>query len=160
MSWAAKRECTRVEDVAYSLLGIFGVNMPLLYGEGKRAFMRLQLEILKNSDDESIFAWGKLGHDNDSDVFFADGMLAPDPFLFADGRYVCCTRQDPDRPPYSMTNKGLEFQPALISHPQNNELYLLPLNCTVNKPGKKEEGPLCLFAHQLSDDEIRTQERI
>jgi hypothetical protein len=35
MSWAANRETTRVEDVAYSLLGIFEVNMPLLYGEGK-----------------------------------------------------------------------------------------------------------------------------
>jgi hypothetical protein len=43
MSWAADRETTRIEDLAYYLLGIFGVNMPLLYGEGKKAFLRLQV---------------------------------------------------------------------------------------------------------------------
>jgi hypothetical protein len=42
MSWAAYRQTTRDEDMAYSLLGIFEVNMPLLYGEGDRAFIRLQ----------------------------------------------------------------------------------------------------------------------
>lgn len=58
MSWAAGRETTRVEDSAYCLLGIFDVNMPLLYGEGKKAFRRLQDEILKVSDDHTLFAWG------------------------------------------------------------------------------------------------------
>ncbi|KAK0634092.1 heterokaryon incompatibility protein-domain-containing protein, partial [Immersiella caudata] len=57
MSWASTRQTTRVEDIAYCLLGIFGVNMPLLYGEGERAFIRLQEEIIKISDDHSIFAW-------------------------------------------------------------------------------------------------------
>ncbi|KAF2730040.1 HET-domain-containing protein, partial [Polyplosphaeria fusca] len=58
MSWAARRQTTRVEDQAYCLLGIFDVNMPLLYGEGKKAFTRLQEEIMKTSDDQSLFAWG------------------------------------------------------------------------------------------------------
>ncbi|KUJ21002.1 HET-domain-containing protein, partial [Mollisia scopiformis] len=57
MSWAAWRQTTRVEDLAYSLLGIFGVYMPPLYGEGNNAFLRLQLEIVNRSGDESIFAW-------------------------------------------------------------------------------------------------------
>ncbi|KAG4434908.1 hypothetical protein IFR05_009606 [Cadophora sp. M221] len=57
MSWAAHRRTTRIEDEAYSLMGLFDVNMPLLYGEGEKAFQRLQQEILKSSDDESIFAW-------------------------------------------------------------------------------------------------------
>ncbi|EPE25177.1 hypothetical protein GLAREA_11758 [Glarea lozoyensis ATCC 20868] len=57
MSWASKRVTTRAEDIAYCLLGIFGVNLPLLYGEGKKAFTRLQEEIMKNSDDQSLFAW-------------------------------------------------------------------------------------------------------
>lgn len=57
MSWAAERTTTRTEDRAYSLLGIFGVNMPLLYGEGNRAFFRLQEEIMKMTDDLSLFAW-------------------------------------------------------------------------------------------------------
>ncbi|KIK15090.1 hypothetical protein PISMIDRAFT_115816, partial [Pisolithus microcarpus 441] len=57
MSWAARRKTTRVEDRAYSLMGLFGVNMPMLYGEGKMAFHRLQLEIIRMSSDQSIFAW-------------------------------------------------------------------------------------------------------
>jgi hypothetical protein len=56
MSWAANRKTTRKEDIAYCLMGIFGVHMPLLYGEGMKAFQRLQEEILKSSDDESLFA--------------------------------------------------------------------------------------------------------
>jgi hypothetical protein len=58
MAWAAHRETTKVEDTAYCLLGIFDVNMPLLYGEGQKAFMRLQKEIINGSNDLSIFTWG------------------------------------------------------------------------------------------------------
>jgi len=58
MSWAANRKTTQVEDRAYSLMGLLDVNMPLLYGEGKKAFHRLQLEIIRTSNDYSIFAWG------------------------------------------------------------------------------------------------------
>ncbi|KAI6143073.1 heterokaryon incompatibility protein-domain-containing protein, partial [Pisolithus tinctorius] len=57
MSWAADRKTTRVEDRAYSLMGLFGVSMPMLYGEGEKAFERLQLEIIRVSNDQSIFAW-------------------------------------------------------------------------------------------------------
>ena len=57
MSWVSKRKISRSEDIAYCMLGLFDVNMPLLYGEGGiKAFMRLQLEIIKQSDDELIFA--------------------------------------------------------------------------------------------------------
>lgn len=56
-SWAAGRQTTRPEDRAYSLLGLFDVFMPLLYGEGDRAFVRLQHEILKTTTDLSILAW-------------------------------------------------------------------------------------------------------
>src|ERR1700753_1920635 len=58
MSWAAGRKSPRVEDMAYCLLGICDVNMPLLYGKGERAVSRLQQEIIKNSNDDSILAWG------------------------------------------------------------------------------------------------------
>ena len=57
MSWAAKRDTTRIEDRAYSLMGIFGFNMAMLYGEGEAAFIRLQEEILKRSNDQSILLW-------------------------------------------------------------------------------------------------------
>ncbi|KAH9927909.1 HET-domain-containing protein, partial [Epithele typhae] len=58
MTWAAHRTTTRLEDEAYCLLGIFDINMPTLYGEGARAFYRLQQEIAKQSPDTTLFAWG------------------------------------------------------------------------------------------------------
>ncbi|KAI0702614.1 heterokaryon incompatibility protein-domain-containing protein [Earliella scabrosa] len=58
MSWAANRKTTRVEDEAYCLLGLFGINMPTLYGEGRNAFRRLQEEIMRESPDTTLFAWG------------------------------------------------------------------------------------------------------
>ncbi|KAK5457330.1 hypothetical protein LTS15_005111 [Exophiala xenobiotica] len=75
MSWASTRQTTRVEDLAYCLLGIFNINMPLLYGEGERAFVRVQEEIIKVSTDYSLFAWK-------SDSETAHGLLAPDPSAF------------------------------------------------------------------------------
>ncbi|EMC99394.1 hypothetical protein BAUCODRAFT_22628 [Baudoinia panamericana UAMH 10762] len=57
MSWAAPRTATWVEDIAYSLMGLLQINIPLLYGEGEKAFTRLHLEVVKQSDDQSIFAW-------------------------------------------------------------------------------------------------------
>lgn len=58
MSWAAQRETARVEDRAYSLMGIFGVHLSPIYGEGHHAFIRLQEEILQRIPDQSILAWG------------------------------------------------------------------------------------------------------
>ncbi|KAI0702588.1 heterokaryon incompatibility protein-domain-containing protein, partial [Earliella scabrosa] len=57
MSWAANRKTTRIEDEAYCLMGIFGVSMSTLYGEGTRAFERLQQEIMRHSPDTTLFAW-------------------------------------------------------------------------------------------------------
>ncbi|KAH7122173.1 hypothetical protein B0J13DRAFT_567072 [Dactylonectria estremocensis] len=58
MSWASQLSTARPEDLAYSLLGIFGVQLTVLYGEGARAaFIRLQEEISKNTDDITLFAW-------------------------------------------------------------------------------------------------------
>ncbi|KAE8345329.1 hypothetical protein BDV24DRAFT_159683 [Aspergillus arachidicola] len=78
MAWAAGRQTTKVEDRAYSLLGLFGVSMPLLYGEGHTAFLKLQEEIIKVSDDESIFAWKSAKEKNHS------GPLATSPDDFSD----------------------------------------------------------------------------
>lgn len=59
MSWAANRETTRVEDRAYSLMGLFGIHMSPIYGEGEDAFLRLQEEIIRTIPDHSIFVWGR-----------------------------------------------------------------------------------------------------
>ncbi|CAI6331444.1 unnamed protein product [Periconia digitata] len=80
MSWAAHRTTTRLEDRAYSLLGIFGVNIPMLYGEGANAFARLQEEILRTTPDDSIFYW-KLDTDCSATC---RGLLAPSPSAFKD----------------------------------------------------------------------------
>ena len=58
MSWAAERKTTREEDEAYSLMGLFGVHMPTIYGEGRKAFVRLQEEIMRQIPDDTLFAWG------------------------------------------------------------------------------------------------------
>ena len=60
MSWAASRRTTREEDEAYCLMGIFGVSFPIIYGEGRHAFVRLQEEIIKTIPDQTIFAWGRI----------------------------------------------------------------------------------------------------
>ncbi|KAI6030308.1 hypothetical protein EDC04DRAFT_2711335 [Pisolithus marmoratus] len=79
MSWAADRQTTRVEDRAYSLMGLFGVSMPMLYGEGTRAFQRLQLEIMRTSSDQSIFAWDPYRR-----MPRSGNVLADDPSYFLD----------------------------------------------------------------------------
>ncbi|KAI0389424.1 HET-domain-containing protein [Xylariaceae sp. FL0594] len=58
MSWAAGRKTSRKEDMAYCLLGLLDVNMPLLYGEGTKAFRRLQEQIINSVYDHTILAWG------------------------------------------------------------------------------------------------------
>uniref|UniRef100_L2FG01 Het domain protein n=1 Tax=Colletotrichum fructicola (strain Nara gc5) TaxID=1213859 RepID=L2FG01_COLFN len=78
MSWASHRVTTRPEDVAYCLMGVYGVNMPMLYGEGDRAFLRLQEEIMKQSDDQSLFAWVDLSASTET----YHGLLAKSPLNF------------------------------------------------------------------------------
>lgn len=82
MKWASKRTTTREEDIAYCLMGLFDVNMPLLYGEGSKAFYRLQQAILAISSDQSILAFRS---NLESSVFLGDSpLLAPNPRSFLD----------------------------------------------------------------------------
>jgi len=99
MGWAAKRRTARPEDIAYCLLGILGVNMPLLYGEGGvKAFQRLQSEVLRTPDlsaDHSILAipkkltlgWGLSAQQQ--------SVLARHPSVF--GEVAPMDALDPDR---------------------------------------------------------------
>ena len=57
LSWAADRVTTRREDAAYCLTGLFGIHIPLMYGERDNAFIRLQEEIIRTICDDSILAW-------------------------------------------------------------------------------------------------------
>ncbi|OQN96246.1 hypothetical protein B0A48_17808 [Cryoendolithus antarcticus] len=104
MSWAARRTTTREEDQAYCLLGVFGVNMPLLYGEGRKAFGRLQEEIMRSIDDFSILAW------DDGSLFdLSGGLMASDPSDFKhSGHQGIMHASGSEILKCSMTNRGLE----------------------------------------------------
>lgn len=81
-NWAACRQTTREEDVAYCLMGIFDVNMPMIYGGGgRKAFVRLQEEIVKQRQDDSLFAWK--GTDEAAARAPYRGLFASSPAEFA-----------------------------------------------------------------------------
>ncbi|KAM5539582.1 hypothetical protein V8D89_006691 [Ganoderma adspersum] len=86
MSWASSRKTTRVEDEAYCLMGLFGVSMPTNYGEGRRAFVRLQYEIMQHDSDMSLFAFGYRVNQDDSSLTFhaQDQVNHPWQYLMAD----------------------------------------------------------------------------
>ena len=139
MSWAAERNATRVEDIAYSLLGIFDVNMPLLYGEGKNAFIRLQHEIIKKSNDQSIFAWRGSENIDDSDgpeIFeWPDetddghqGLLARSPTQFRYSGNIERIFSDTPTNPYSITNQGLSIELPVDQVEEDSDLFAF-LNC-------------------------------
>lgn len=100
MSWAADRKATRSEDIAYSLLGIFDVNMPMLYGEGKKAFVRLQEEIMQRNADQSIFVWSS---EKQTRSIFASG-----PTDFA--RCGAVQQYGRKKQAFALNNLGLDIQ--------------------------------------------------
>jgi hypothetical protein len=125
MSWASARQTTRVEDIAYCLLGIFDINMPLLYGEGDRAFLRLQEEIIRKIDDDSILAWGlsptmdhSLGLISDavrntmSEAVHSNDILARSPKDFVNCGNLGYTA--PSTSPFRLTNVGLQIELPLV----------------------------------------------
>ena len=62
---ASTRKTTRIEDAAYSLLGIFSMSLPVVYGEGDKALGRFLAQLLTSSGDTSILAWtGRSGSFN------------------------------------------------------------------------------------------------
>ncbi|KAF5344925.1 hypothetical protein D9758_011541 [Tetrapyrgos nigripes] len=118
MSWAAIRETTRPEDQAYCLMGLFGVSMSPIYGEGSaKAFMRLQQEIIKISDDRSIFAWRALS----SDVGISESIWDSESA-------------------YSFANNGLHIRLPLLpteSEPRyNNRIFIASLHCRSDRDGR------------------------
>ena len=158
MSWASSRATTRKEDMAYCLLGLFDVNMPLLYGEGaEKAFLRLQVEILKKSDDHTIFAW----HMDSS----TSGLLASSPKAFSKCSLVKSITRGKSRHAYSLTNRGLSIK--LLAIPWALDIYLARLDCfdtshpedfvLVNEiPGLREESlaRLGIFVKMGEDDQF------
>ncbi|OCL15122.1 HET and ankyrin domain protein, partial [Glonium stellatum] len=107
MSWAAKRKTTRLEDRAYCLMGIFGINMPLIYGEGERAFLRLQEEIMRISDDHSLFAWRS--SDN------RGGLLATSPASFIGSHNIVQSNPfNTSNSPLTVSSRGIHLELRFI----------------------------------------------
>jgi hypothetical protein len=144
MSWAADRRTTRIEDRAYSLLGLFGVNMPLIYGEGKNAFLRLQLEIMKNTTDHSILAWKAL---KSKSLGQKRGALATTVDEFRESGHV---RSFPvvDDSPFEMTNLGLRITlPCISIKSQDKQRTLFAyLNCRF----ETNEGRLGIWLYEAA----------
>jgi hypothetical protein len=95
--------------------------------------LRLQLEILKISNDETLFAW------EDSSLA-RGGLLAPSPRCFKNSHDIkSMSPRFFQRPPYAMTNNGLQFEAKLVPRQKVNmpkrskcelgQTYLCPLNC-------------------------------
>jgi hypothetical protein len=124
MSWAADRHTTRVEDVAYCLMGIFDVNLPLMYGEGRKAFVRLQQLIIQKSNDHSIFAWREEPFSKETER----GILARSPSEFHDSNTVQRVFEpEAQNKTYSITNRGLHIELPLVYH--SRDIQLARLNC-------------------------------
>lgn len=126
MAWAAGRETTRIEDRAYSLFGLFGVNMPLLYEEGEQAFIRFQEEIVRRSTDHSIFAWSTLDPlpENSNDV---DLLFARSPRHFSNCRKMVRWTSNLFDEEFHVTNRGITFGGLLCV--ETKEDFFAVLNC-------------------------------
>jgi hypothetical protein len=126
MFWAAKRQTSRPEDIAYCLMGIFGVHMSLYYGEGEpEAFRRLQLELFKVESCQSLLTWGGLSksHINSqgsqSSIFPSPltfrPILARSPSLFSKCPVWHRLHTRNDAKPWIVTNCGIELQVRIIT---------------------------------------------
>ncbi|RYC56155.1 hypothetical protein CHU98_g10056 [Xylaria longipes] len=131
LSWASGRKTTRAEDMAYCLLGLLDVNMPLLYGEGHKAFLRLQEEFLKRHYDPTILCWG-FGMDRLEvkviEEASSPSCLAPTPVLFGGFRGISLGRsfllhQTP-RLGWTVTPSGLRIDLPVMKVDARRHLYI------------------------------------
>lgn len=153
MSCAASRQTTRREDIAYCLLGIFDIDMPLLYGEGDRAFLRLQQAIMaRSSSDYSLLAWSRyLGRLNNPNR----NLLASSPAYFRHSGNLGRRSVVPPRPVSCVV---LEEGVHIELRAQRQETKAVDqvevfLNCADIQYPEKELGMLLV----LGDDEITYQ---
>lgn len=115
--------------------------MSLLYGEGRKAFIRLQEQILKSTDDESLFANSYPSTQNlVTYSFSASEALAQSPVWFSECGLIkvfqCESRELPAEPvPAALTNKGLRVRLPLQRYinDRGKQTYFALLNCKVGE---------------------------
>lgn len=145
MSWVSLRTTARVEDMAYCMLGIFGVHMPPLYGEGRNAFRRLRIELLQVSDDESIFAWKA---SSGSIIRSAmRGMLAEWPTEFRGAGDIERRPGNNSTAHHMMTNRGLLFHtPYSSCSVTTADVDISPVSCVPLRCARqRHKEPISIF---------------
>ncbi|KAI2777672.1 HET-domain-containing protein [Daldinia loculata] len=163
MSWASMRETTRVEDKAYCLLGIFGVSMPMLYGEGPKAFMRLQEEIAKDSSDLSLFAWTGLPPSLGPESLIQQsyrGIFARSPREFAHAHHLKPRIKDAIiDTEFAITNKGLRIETALISVPGATDDLVWDLGVSERDdwPKNRADGWVGVYLAKTANGYVRSK---
>jgi len=159
MSWAAHRKTTRVEDRAYSLMGLLNVFVSMSYGEEKNVFRRLQLEIIHGSNDQSIFAW-----DWDRKNEQPGSILAGDPSdfrrcgemeLMGHDEFIEYIKEDiPEEEldsvedrlgVFPITNRGIHIWLFLRRHRDSPSLFLAQLPCRSGRWCRPATIPLVLW---------------
>ncbi|KZL64960.1 het domain-containing protein [Colletotrichum incanum] len=127
MSWAASRKTKRIEDRAYSLLGIFDIHMPLLYGERYKSFRRFQEEIARESDDLSLFAWRSQSSDRTHDENFQlfRGIFARSPTEFRGCSQMRKTTFQSSKPEFSLFNRGVMIKDSFQK--STKDVYVMDL---------------------------------
>jgi hypothetical protein len=129
MKWASKRTTTREEDIAYCLMGLFDVNMPLLYGEGPKAFYRLQEAILELSSDHSILAFRS---EPQKDVGKESALLAPHPVWFRDEVHNMRIPGRGTHTSLSGTSLSIDMLICELHEPELFQGYLGILDCSID----------------------------
>jgi hypothetical protein len=110
MSWMTNRTTTRKEDMAYCLLGVFNINMPLLYGEGDKAFVRLQEELIRKFNDHTIFCWDFSKLPTAQGITGGNsGILTQWPSTFEESQLFRTKFYRSTPSPYTVTNSGLSI---------------------------------------------------
>lgn len=165
MSWAAQRKTSKPEDIAYCLMGIFHVSMPMLYGEGEYdAFYRLQRGIMEISEDHTLFTWRRCDR-----VEPAQGLLANTPQAFAKTSEYDPSKLVPIPPAGGFSGAG--DPPLLTGRGLRIQLALLPSSTTNYKSGKQSSIEAFLdvklfgteeraFIKLVKSSEKRSQQRL
>ena len=111
--WVSNRKTTRIEDIAYCLIGLLGIPFSIAYGEGNMAFRRLQVEILQHSHDMGLFAW--TGQPSTYNSMLAEGpQCFSEPFPSQSHLQPLSTPKSQTvtnvfDPTYALTNYGLRI---------------------------------------------------
>jgi hypothetical protein len=134
-------------------MGLFNVFMPMLYGEGKRAFIRLQEEIIKQTEDYTIFSWkaiisgpahrGIFAHSPAEFTAFRPERVVP--------RFSHPGLQADYHPPPALTSRGLVLSLPILGSNSDDNTYLGWVSCSGpqedNKQGKATL--LCVWLREI-----------